>query len=250
MSALLSFFATIFWALVWLIALVVIAAIVLFFANRPLFTKWLKSVETFVYSDKEKVNSVGKGSNQPRRAQSSSTHEDGSLNDRLRQIQIQIDDLAQYLKIATEKNDDAMSQLRSQLMIFQNELLNLKKSSISQETHHQKHETVFSVPQKHFAYAPTSVSPYGFAKDDWQAHENGQIFVMTQSSGTEASFSINDHCPDANILNSLAYYSRLVDYDDYTNGGNASRIEVLEKGCLRLVSGVWTIESKIKIRLL
>ena len=158
------------------------------------------------------------------------------------------------MSVELETKDDTISKLRGQLITAQNELLSFKQrvSDANGLIEKKEKDTYNSRQQcnRLYAYAPTAVSPYGFSNEDWQPSDNGHVFVMIQTSNSKASFILNNNCPDANILGSLAYYDRLIDYEDHTNGNNASKIEMLNEGHLRLIGDVWTIESKIKIKLL
>lgn len=256
MSGLVSFIVTLFTVIVWLMALSVTGIIVLYFTNMPLLAKWLSNISTKI-TEKVENDHTDKGGLHHKKGKRSDVKDDSTLNEKTEQVLAQIKMLGQKIQVINalvQKNDESISFLRNQLLTVQENLSKLTGNN-SQENNYPRKEHIGhrdSLKQYHhlYAYAPTSVSPYGFTNDDWQPCEGGQTFVMAQTSDTEASFSINANCPDSNILNYLAYYNRLIDYEDYTKGGNASRIEVTEKGSLNLVGDVWTIEKKIKIKLL
>ena len=257
MTGIFSFFVSLFSTLVWLIALVIFAAIILYFVNKPLFAKCIKYIAACVFSEKENVSGGRKETHGPRERKPTPTSNNERLNDKLKQALKRIKELeqqCQLMSVELETKDDTISKLRGQLITAQNELLSLKqKVSISNGLVEKKEKDTYNSRQQYnrlYAYAPTAVSPYGFSNEDWQPSDNGHVFVMIQTSYSKASFILNNNCPDANILGSLAYYDRLIDYEDHTNGNNASKIEMLNEGRLRLIGDVWTIESKIKIKLL
>ena len=257
MTGILSFFVSLFSTLVWLIALVVFAAIILYFVNKPLFAKCMNHIAASVSSEKENVSGGSKGNARPKKGKLNPTSDNERLNDKLKQALKRINELEQQnqlMNVELETKDDTISKLRGQLITAQNELLTFKQRKPNADGLVEKKEEETYNPRKLYnrlyAYAPTAVSPYGFSNEDWQPSDNGHVFVMLQTSNSKASFILNNNCPDANILGSLAYYDRLIDYEDHTNGNNASKIEMLNEGCLRLIGDVWTIESKIKIKLL
>lgn len=257
MTGILSFFVSLFSTLVWLIALVVFATIILYFVNKPLFAKCMNYIAASVSSEKENVSGGSKGNARSKKGKLNPTSDNERLNDKLKQALKRINELEQQnqlMNVELETKDDTISKLRGQLITAQNELLTFKQRKSNADGLVEKKEEETYNPRKLYnrlyAYAPTAVSPYGFSNEDWQPSDNGHVFVMLQTSNSKASFILNNNCPDANILGSLAYYDRLIDYEDYTNGNNASKIEMLNEGCLRLIGDVWTIESKIKIKLL
>ena len=257
MTGIFSFFVSLFSTLVWLIALVVFAAIILYFVNKPLFAKCMKYIAACVSSEKENVSGGSKETHGPRERKTTPTSDNERLNDKLKQALKRIKDLdqqCQLMSVELETKDDTISKLRGQLITAQNELLSFKQRvSDANGLVEKKEKDTYNSRQQYnrlYAYAPTAVSPYGFSNEDWQPSDNGHFFVMIQTSNSKASFILNNNCPDANILGSLAYYDRLIDYEDHTNGNNASKIEMLNEGHLRLIGEVWTIESKIKIKLL
>ena len=257
MISIFSFFVSLFSTLVWLIALVVFAAIILYFVNKPLFAKCFNHIAASVSSEKENVSGSNKGNARTKRGKLIPTSDNERLNGKLKQALKRINELeqqSQLMNVELETKDDTISKLRGQLITAQNELLTFKQRKSNADGLVEKKEEETYNPRKLYnrlyAYAPTAVSPYGFSNEDWQLSDNGHVFVMIQTSNSKASFILNNNCPDANILGSLAYYDRLIDYEDYTNGNNASKIEMLNEGCLRLIGDVWTIESKIKIKLL
>jgi len=109
----------------------------------------------------------------------------------------------------------------------------------------------FTIGKLYYAFAPTSVQPYGFCMDDWSSEEKGQPFIIQFQNQTEAKFTLtkNDAVRN-NLLTSLAYYSRLVDYEDSTKGQQAAtKVKVSDVGILRKQGNVWTIQKKIKIKI-
>lgn len=257
MTSILSFFVSLFSTLVWLIALVVFAAIMLYFVNKPLLAKCISYIATYVSSEKEIVSGGTKENARPKRGKMPSNSDNERLNDKLRQALKRINELeqqCQLMNVELETKDDTISKLQGQLITAQNELWTLKqKMSNAERIIGKKEEDTYNTRQQNnrlYAYAPTAVSPYGFSNEDLQPNDKGQVFVMIQESKTKASFILNKNCPTVNVLGSLAYYDRLIDYEDHSDGNNASKIEMLKEGCLLLNEGVWTIESKIKIKLL
>lgn len=256
MSSISSFFSFLFSTIVWLMGLTVIGAIVAYYINKPLLIKVLTYILNIVSSDIEKA--TNKGGHGSKRVKSSSVNDNSQPKDELKQALMKIKELEnerQLMRGEIEEKDETVRRLREQLMAVNQELFNLKNKISNEERVYNRDRNIErrdSINQHPYlyAYAPTATSPYGFNKEDWEPHENGHFFVMVKTSNSIASFSLNENCPDSTILNSLAYYSRLIDYDDYTNGGNSSRIEVVDKGSLRLVGDVWTIENKIKIKIL
>lgn len=109
----------------------------------------------------------------------------------------------------------------------------------------------FSIGNLYFAHAPTSAQPYGFDMNDWSTNEKGQPFVMQPQSQTDAKFSLTKNdAVRSNMLSSLAYYSRLIDYEDTTkNQQAATKVKVSEVGTLHKQGNVWTIQKKIKIKI-
>ena len=217
----------------------------------------MNHIAASVSSEKENVSGGSKGNTRPKRGKPTPISDNERLNDKLKQALKRINELeqqSQLMSVELETKDNTISKLKGQLITSQNELLAFKQRESNANGLVENKEKDSYNPQKlHnrlYAYAPTAVSPYGFSNEDWQPSDNGHVFVMIQTSNSKASFILNNNCPDANILGSLAYYDRLIDYEDYTNGNNASKIEMLNEGCLRLMGDVWTIESKIKIKLL
>ena len=257
MSSIIAFFVSLFSTLAWLITLAAFAAVILYFVNKPLFSKCINAILNTDYLQKDD-NSVGKKMDtRSKRGKSISSNDNERLNDKLKQTLRRITELEQQNKLLNneiESKDETIIKLRSQLIAAQNELSTLKQRIIHKDGVTNDNEEKTNSPEQQYkqlyAYAPTSVSPYGFSTEDWQTNDSGQIFVMTQMSDHQSTFVLNNNCSNANILGALAYYDRLVEYEDNTNGSNASRIEMLKEGKLRLTEGVWTIESKIKIKLL
>lgn len=257
MTGIFSFFVSLFSTLVWLIALVIFAAIILYFVNKPLFAKCMKYIAACVSSEKENVSGGSKETHGPRERKPTPTSNNERLNDKLKQALKRIKELeqqCQLMSVELETKDDTISNLRGQLITAQNELLSLKqKVSIANGLVEKREKDTYNSRQQYnrlYAYTPTSVSPYGFSKVDWQTSDDGQVFTMTQVSNSKAYFALNKNCPNTHVLESLAYYDRLIEYEDCTNGNNATKIEMQKEGELRLIGDVWTIERKIKIKLL
>ena len=103
----------------------------------------------------------------------------------------------------------------------------------------------------YYAFAPTSAQPYGFSMEDWTIEEKGQPFVMQPQSQTDAKFSMTkSEAVRSNVLSSLAYYSRMIDYVDATkNQQAATKVTVTDVGTLRKQGNVWTVQKKIKIKI-
>lgn len=256
MMNVISFFFSLFSTIVWLIASGIIVAIILFFVNRPLFAKGLNYVAAYVSSEGH-ISMDTKSNVRGKRRKYSSTSDNDRISEKLKQALRRITELEQRERLMNtemEEKDDTINKLRKHLMLVQDELALFKQKGCLVDEPVVKKKENFQASTLHrdilFAYAPTSVSPYGFSVDDWQQSDNGHVFVMTQLSSSEAYYMLNENCSNANILGSLAYYDRLIDYEDNTNGNNASKIEMTRKGRLRLIGNVWTIENKIKIKLL
>ena len=257
MNSIVSFFVSLFSILVWLIALAALVAVILLFVNKPLISKCINAILDTDYLQRN-INTAGnKVGTRSRKGKSISPDDKERFNDKLEQTLRRINELEQQNELINneiEIKDETIINLRSQLIATQNELSTLKQRIIHMDGLTNNNEEKTNIPkQQHellYSYAPTSVSPYGFSINDWQANDSGHIFVMKKISDNQSAFCLNNKRSNANILGALAYYDRLIDYEDNTNGNNASKIEILKEGKLRLKEGVWTIESKIKIKLL
>ena len=256
MSTFISFVVSLLSTIIWLIALLSTIPIVLYFANKALLIKLLNKIANFVISKRE--NKKGKKPvSPPKPGNNNSVHENDQSKEKLNLSLKKISELQQQTQLmdkTSKERDETIIQLQHQLLKAQSELYNVISKKAQEETKKSNDKIEAQIPlnKPHllYAYAPTSSSPYGFAKEDWQSIENGQTFVMTQISDSKASFSLNTGCSPRNILNSLAYYNRLIEYDDLTKGNGVSRIEEVLKGSLRMADGIWTIDNKIKIKLL
>lgn len=256
MSSIVSFFVSLFSTLAWLISLAALAAVILLFVNKPLISKCINAIIDTDYLQRN-VNSVGnKVGTRSKKGKSISPDDKDRFNDKLKQTLRRINELEQQNKLIKNEidiKDETIISLKSQLIATQDELSTLKQRIIHMDELTNNNEEKTNIPKQHellYSYAPTSVSPYGFSIEDWQANDSGQIFVMKKMSDNQSTFFLNNNRSNANILRALAYYDRLIDYEDNTNGNYASKIEILKDGKLRLIEGVWTIESKIKIKLL
>lgn len=109
----------------------------------------------------------------------------------------------------------------------------------------------FQIGKLYYAFAPTSAQPYGFSMDDWSIEEKGQPFVMQLQSQTDAKFSLTkNEAVRSKLLASLAYYSRMIDYEDATKHQQAATtVKVSDVGTLRKQGNVWTVQKKIKINI-
>ncbi len=136
-------------------------------------------------------------------------------------------------------------------------------ASLGQTEHQTKSENVnvlngssqkapldISFRKLYFAYTPSSVEPYGFTDNDWSTDDKGQPFVLQREGNDEAKFSLSNNTVAHNsILNSLAYYNRLIDYEVTSQEQPICSIKVIEAGLLRKQANVWTIQKKIKIKI-
>lgn len=130
MTGILSFFVSLFSTLVWLIALVVFAAIILYFVNKPLFAKCMNHIAASVSSEKENVSGGSKGNARPKKGKLNPTSDNERLNDKLKQALKRINELEQQnqlMNVELETKDDTISKLRGQLITAQNELLTFKQ---------------------------------------------------------------------------------------------------------------------------
>lgn len=257
MSGLMSLFVSLLSIIVWLIALFAIIPIVLYFTNKTLLVKLLSTASTFITTKLKEENKKGnKPLSHQKRQKVCTPNEDNKLDEKLWHLQKNNEQLQEKVLLRNKEikeRDETIIRLQNQIINIQKELQTLMDKRVLEGTNKSNPQKELHISPKTgcplYAYAPTSISPYGFAKGDWQPTENGQTFTMTPITDSKALLSINANCSMNNILSSLAYYNRLIDYDDQTNGNGTSKIEVIKKGALCLTGDVWTVNKKILIKI-
>lgn len=104
-------------------------------------------------------------------------------------------------------------------------------------------------PKKFYADSFSSFSPYGFCVDDFQSEYMGQLYIIDQSSATEASFSVNDQLDFSQLLSNYKYGLKPV-CNELQRNDNPSRLTVVEPGMLSFNGIIWEIKKKIDINIL
>lgn len=237
-----------------LILLLLIAAALLYWLNKPLFIE----LQNHFFRDGDVSSSQGqkrhRNKDKPVQPLTSELHEqylriESKVNQAIKDIssiQYAMEDVMVELNVVSKN----VSELCSQLRTWQKPLPQQTEPNhhIRQEVQ-PRQETQIRNQQQMYAFAPSSSSPYGFNQDDWCATDNGQTFVMRMLSPTEAKFTINNKTEAySQVLNNLAYLDRLIEYENNAaEGVKPTRIQSIAIGRLRLQGSVWTIQNRIKI---
>lgn len=236
-----------------LIILLLIAAALLYFLNKPLFKELQERVLGGIVN-----SSPGQNKHHSKeKVVHSSTPE---LQEQYKQIESKVNQALKEISTLQRSLEcmiaelgtvsQNVSNLCSQFKVWQERFPQQKfpRQQIPQDVP-PRHETQDRAPKQMYAFAPSSSSPYGFNQDDWCATDNGQTFVMRMLSPTEAKFTINNKTEAySQVLNNLAYLDRLIEYvNNAAEGVKPTRIQSIAIGRLRLQGSVWTIQNRIKI---
>lgn len=250
----------------WGLMLTFVIALVLRLVNPSLFNFWLyKLVSIIEYPENDDVK---RSNDAPKRRAGGhqSSIEVERLKERLKRTSIELEELkTNYYSLRSEleksrnsnkqnnsnNQNDANHSIHSQISVNSDFEMESYKQIIDGKRKTKDVELSAEVVHYSFryAYAPTSSRPYGFKEDDWSIEDNGQPFFMQITNDREAKFSLSRSTEAKNkILNSLAYYSRLIDYDSEGQGLQpATNYKVKDVGLLSKDGEVWTIQKKIKI---
>lgn len=250
-----GFFKFIFW----IIVLLLVAAAVLYWLNKPLFMKLLKQVTgKHVMPTHKKKAGVGQGGMTQSSAleqNQQSLRSDCKANQALveiKAVQHKVDEMMTKLDALSENVDKLYAQVK---MLQEQSTQRMPVPATSQQMEPVAHRPAKvaspTPPQLRYAFTPSSTSPYGFKQDDWSAVDKEQTFVMKMISDSEARFTINNKAAVySQVLNNLAYLDRLIEYENLSGEGvMPSHIQKIIPGRLYLQDTVWTIKSKILIKI-
>lgn len=102
----------------------------------------------------------------------------------------------------------------------------------------------------YYAFNASSNNPLAFSLDDLAESMGDKPFVINIQSSNNATYSLVQNREILHpLLNTLAYYERIIDVDNKTTG-EVRQVNIISEGQLVLESNLWIIKNKLKIRLL
>lgn len=260
MTVILSLIGLLLRLIAWISTLLVVGGAVLRVFEPKLFSKWMHQMVSLLepkqpLSANRKADARRRG-NQPERDRDVRETQRQTMKSAQTQVQQEIGRLRDENARLRSELDEAQREARDYRTRYgnfrqDNARGSLPKGNASENKTPAAHQSDEApLRQIYFAFAPTSVQPYGFNSDDWSMEDKGQPFFMQRQSATEAKFSLSSNTAARNeVLSCLAYYYRTIDYEDVSQGQPVGNVKVVSAGQLHKQGDVWTIQSKIKIKI-